>query len=51
MKGTYIKNGWQQTTQKKLDYKPEGRRYIGRQQTRWGDEFREEGAGQGASAL
>ena len=33
---------------KKLNYKPEGRRNIGRPQTRWGDYFREEGTGQGA---
>ena len=33
MEGTYKKNGWQQTTQKNLNYKPEGRRNIGRPQT------------------
>ena len=33
---------------KKLNYEPEGRRNIGRPQTRWGDDFREEGKGQGA---
>ena len=33
---------------KKLNYKPERRRNIGRTQTRWGDDFREEGTGQGA---
>ena len=33
---------------KKLNYKPEGRRNIGRPQTRWEDDFREEGTGQGA---
>jgi hypothetical protein len=32
----------------KINYKPEGRRNIGRSQTRWEDEFREEGTGQGA---
>ena len=31
-----------------LNYKPEGRRNIGRPQTRWEDDFWEEGAGQGA---
>jgi hypothetical protein len=36
------------TTQKNLNYKPDGRRNIGRQQTRWGDDFQEEGTGQGA---
>ena len=30
-----------------LNYKPEGRRNIGRPQTRWEDDFREEGTGQG----
>ena len=38
----------QQTTQKNLNYKLEGRRNIGRPQTRWGDYLREEGTGQGA---
>ena len=33
------------------NYKPEGRRNIGRPPTRWGDDFREEGTGQGACAL
>ena len=33
---------------KKLNYKPEGRRNIGRPQRRWRDDFREEGTGQGA---
>ena len=33
---------------RKLNYKPEGRRNLGRPQTRWGDNFREEGTGQGA---
>ena len=33
---------------KKLNYKPEGRRNIGRPQTRWGDDFRENRTGQGA---
>jgi hypothetical protein len=28
---------------KKLNYKPEGRRNIGRPQTRWEDDFQEEG--------
>ena len=32
---------------KKKKYKPEGRRNIGRPQTRWEDDFREEGTGQG----
>ena len=31
-----------------LNYKPEGRRNIGIPQTRWEDDFREEGTGQGA---
>ena len=31
-----------------LNSKPEGRRNIGRPQGRWGDDFREEGTGQGA---
>ena len=34
-----------------LNYKPEGRRNEERPQTRWGDDFREEGKGQGALAL
>ena len=29
-----------------LNYKPEGRRNIGRPQMIWGDDFREEGIGQ-----
>ena len=33
---------------KNLDHKPEGRRNIGRPQTRWEDDFRQEGTGQGA---
>ena len=44
----HTKNGWQKTTQKILNYKPEGRRKIGRPQTRWEDDFQEEGTGQGA---
>ena len=36
---------------KKLNYKPEGRRNIGRPQTIWGDHFREEETGQRAKAL
>ena len=49
MEGTYTKNGWQQTNKKKkLNYKPEGRRNIGRPQTRSGDDFWEEGTGPGA---
>ena len=32
----------------KKNYKPEERRNIGRPQTRWEDDFREEGTGQGA---
>jgi hypothetical protein len=31
-----------------LNYKPEGGRNIGKQQSRWEDDFREEGTGQGA---
>ena len=31
-----------------LNYKPEGRRNIGRPQTRLEDDFQEEGTGQGA---
>ena len=34
-----------------LNYKPERRRSKGRSQTRWEDDFREEGTGQGAQAL
>ena len=30
----------------KKNYKPEGRRNIGRPQARWEDDFREEGTGQ-----
>ena len=33
---------------KKLNYKHEGRTNIGRPLTRWEDNFREEGTGQGA---
>ena len=33
---------------KKLNYKPEGRRNIGRPQTRWEDDFPEKETGQGA---
>ena len=33
---------------KKINYKPEGRRNIGIPQTRWEDDFHEEGKGQGA---
>ena len=36
------------TTYKMLNYKPDGRRNIGRPQTRQEDDFREEGTGQGA---
>ena len=32
---------------KKLNYKPEGRRNVGRPRTRWEDDFREEGTGLG----
>ena len=31
-----------------LNYKPKGRRNIGRPQTRWDDDFWQEGIGQGA---
>ena len=49
MEGTYTKNGWEQTTQNNLNYKPGDRRYtMGRPQTRWEDDFLEEGTGQGA---
>ena len=42
-------NEWMKTDyQKKFNYKPEGRRNIGRPQTRRGDDFWEEGTGQGA---
>ena len=34
-----------------LNYRPEGRRNIGRPETRWEDDFREEGTGQEAYAL
>ena len=33
---------------KNLNYKPEGRRNIGRPQMRWGNDFQEERTGQGA---
>ena len=33
---------------KKLNYKPERRRHIGRPQSKWEDDFREDGTGQGA---
>ena len=36
---------------KKCNYKPDGRRNIGRPLTRWEDDFQEEGTGQGALAL
>jgi hypothetical protein len=36
---------------KNLNDKPEGRRNTGNPQTRWGDDFREEGTGQGAYTL
>ena len=35
------------TTQKDFNYKPEGRRNVGRPQTRWEDDFREEETDQG----
>ena len=31
--------------EKNFNYKPEGRRNIGRPQTKWGDDFWEEGTG------
>ena len=34
-----------------LNYKPEGRRNIGRSLTRWENDFREEGTGQGVSLI
>ena len=37
-----------ETTQKNFNYKPKGRRNIGRPQTRCEDDFLEEGTGQGA---
>ena len=37
--------------QENVNYKPEGRRNIGRPQMRWEDDFLEEGTGQGAYAL
>ena len=33
---------------KNFIYKPEGKRNIGKSQTRWEGDFREEGTGQGA---
>ena len=51
MEGTYAKNGRQQTTQKNLNFIPEERRNIGRPQTGWEDDFREEGTGQGGLSL
>ena len=52
---TQYKINWREHTQrmddnrllKKLNYKPEGRINIGIPQTRWEDDFREEGTGQG----
>ena len=44
----YIQRMDDNRLQKKLNYKPEGRRNIGRPQTRWEHDFREEGTGQGA---
>ena len=35
-------------SKKKINYRSEGRRNIGRPQMRWGDDFWEEGIGQGA---
>ena len=54
---TQYKINWMEHTQRMddnrlpeniLNYKPEGRRNIGRPQTRWEDDFWEEGTGQGA---
>ena len=54
---TQYKTNWREHIQRMDDnrlpkiifnYKPEGRRNIGRPQTRWEDDFREEGTGQGA---
>ena len=39
------------TTEYKKNYKPEGRRNIGKPQTTWGDGFREEVIGQGVYLL
>ena len=48
--GRNIYEEWMTTDYPKkiLNYKPEGRRTIGRLQTRWGHDFREEGTGQEA---
>ena len=49
---TQYKINWREHIPKKnFNYKPEGRRNIGRSQTRWEDDFREEGTGQGAYSL
>ena len=53
---TQYKINWREYTQrmdenrlpKILNYRPEGRRNIGRPLTRWEDDFRGEGTGQGA---
>ena len=37
---------WKEHIQRILNYKPEGRRNIGRPLTRWEDDFRDEGTGQ-----
>ena len=56
---TQYKINWREHTKrmgdkrlpKNINYKPEGRRNIGKPQTRWGDDFWEEGTGQEAYAL
>ena len=49
MTGYTLGQKWMTTDyHKKFNYKPEGRRNIGRSQTRWDDDFWEEGTGQGA---
>ena len=40
--------GDNQLPKNNLNYKHEGRKNIGRLQTRWEDDFREKGKGQGA---
>ena len=39
MEGAYANNEWQQSTQKNLNYKPEGRTNIERPQTRCEDDL------------
>ena len=47
MEGTHTKHEWQQTTKKKINHQSQRRRNIGRPQTRWENDFHEEGTDQG----